>query len=301
MKSVRTLRHLSQHPIAVTLVVIVALLAGGAILFSPSWPPRGKQYTVGVATSNILVDTPSSQVVAVAPRGSGALAQPTSVMASLMVAGPVKAVIAQRAGLRPSQITGVNAAISNSAEGDWSSSSAVGKANAYVLTTQVDADTEGDGLPIIQVTAQAPTEDAAARLAGAATSGLSDYLAKQASSENVAVGDRLRAKDLGIQQVTTKTVAPSDALAALVFGLVLLLGCGAIAGAPLLARGWRAAGGELPLTDPDVVAVQAARGEFEYNRRIPLQQPGRDARPLQQLPQLTETADTRARSERQLR
>ena len=63
-----------------------------------------RQYTVGVATARVLVDTPQSQVIKVDPKGSDTLGLRASVLANLMVEGEARAAIARRAGLKPRQL-----------------------------------------------------------------------------------------------------------------------------------------------------------------------------------------------------
>ena len=73
-----------------------------------SFPPKSQSYDVGVATAQVLVDTPQSQVVgdssSISPGGSqtlGTLGTQANLLADLMVEGTIKADIAQRAGLSP--------------------------------------------------------------------------------------------------------------------------------------------------------------------------------------------------------
>src|ERR1700684_3118092 len=106
METVRRLRDLWRHRRYVAGVCVVALLAGMLVTYQPSFPPKSKGYDVGVATAQVLVDTPRSQVVgassAVTSQGGvvlGTLATQANLLADLMAEGPIKADIAQRAGL----------------------------------------------------------------------------------------------------------------------------------------------------------------------------------------------------------
>ena len=147
MDTVTVLRDLWRHRILVVGVGVVALLAGFAVLYKlPSLEPRG--YQVGVADARILVDTPSSQVVEIAPKGSESLGVRANLLASLMVDGVVKAAIAERAGLRPDELVG----ISNSVSEPQASPPRNRRAN--VLTTSVATDNDGAQLPIIDIEAQ---------------------------------------------------------------------------------------------------------------------------------------------------
>ena len=85
---------------------LFAVLVGLAVAFKlPSLESR--KYDVGIATARVLVDTPSSQVVKVAPKGSDALGVRANLIANLMVEGDVKAAIAQKAGIAPDKLIGV--------------------------------------------------------------------------------------------------------------------------------------------------------------------------------------------------
>ena len=80
------------------------MLVGLALTYTVSFPPESRKYEVSIATARILVDTPDSQVVDVAPRGSDTLGVRANLFANLMIAGKVKAIIARKAGLRPGQL-----------------------------------------------------------------------------------------------------------------------------------------------------------------------------------------------------
>ena len=69
MDTVTVLRALWRRRLFVAIVAIVALLAGVMVKYQlPSLQSRS--YEVGISSAHILVDTPSSQVVNVSPRGS---------------------------------------------------------------------------------------------------------------------------------------------------------------------------------------------------------------------------------------
>jgi hypothetical protein len=108
MELIMMLRDLWRRRILVGCAALLAVLAGTAVTYRISFPPKleSRKYEVGVATTRILVDTPSSQVVEVAPKGSDTLGVRANLLASLMVDGVVKTAIARRAGLRPDQLEG---------------------------------------------------------------------------------------------------------------------------------------------------------------------------------------------------
>src|SRR5262245_43707122 len=109
MDTVTILRDLWRHRLLVAGVYLLAVLAGVAVLYKISFPPKleGRKYDVGVAQARILLDTPSSQVVDVAAKGSDSLGVRANLIASLMVDGNVEAAIARRAGLQPDTLIGM--------------------------------------------------------------------------------------------------------------------------------------------------------------------------------------------------
>jgi hypothetical protein len=238
MDTVTILRDLWRARWVVLVVWLVALLAGTAVLYKISWPftLETRKYEVGVATTSILIDTPSSQVVEIAPKGSDTLGVRANLIASLMVDGTLKATIARNAGLDPDDLVG----ISSTAVAQGAVPEAHDR-HAPVLTTRVVTDNDGSELPIIQIEAQAGDATAAARLASAALGGLKEYLDSKAAAQRITNAERLQVSGLGASQAQTVARGPKDAfgLAAVIF--VFGFGCAGILAALALARAWRTA------------------------------------------------------------
>ena len=238
MDTVTILRDLWRLRRAVVIVAMLALVAGTAVLYKISFPPNleSRRYDVGHATARILVDTPSSQVVEVAPKGSDTLGVRANLLASLMVDGVVKSAIAHRAGLPPSELVGISEAASEPVP--------VTKAPSrrdFVLTTRVLTNTGGDQLPIIEIEAQAPDRSGAARLGAAAIAGLRDYLDSKAARQQVPDADRLQVTGLGAPQADTEVRGPAPAIAVLVVLVVFGFGCLWMLIVLALVRNWRSA------------------------------------------------------------
>jgi hypothetical protein len=257
MDSVTILRDLWRLRRAVVIVALLALITGTAVLYKVSFPPNleSRRYDVGLATARILVDTPSSQVVEVAPKGSDSLGVRANLLASLMVDGVVKGAIARRAGLPPKDLVG----ISESAT-EPSPVSKPPTRRDFVLTTRVVTNTGGDQLPIIEIEAQAPDRTSAAKLASASIEGLRDYLDTTAASQQVPDADRLQVTGLGAPQAEVSARGPGPAFAIVVMILVFGLGCGLLLLALTVARKWRAASAiEQQLEDEDPTEDALAR------------------------------------------
>lgn len=244
MRSIKILRQLWRHRLLVVAVGLIATIAGMAVMFKlPSLQSRS--YVVGVATGQILLDTPDSQVVAVSPKGSDTLGVRAGLIASLMVGGTVESAIAHNAGLSLRQLGGTTGAATQGPAvlGGSSpvSSETPSGPDAYVLRTNTLTDNTNNPLPIIQFTAQAPNPDAALRLANATITGLREYLDSKAAAERIPDAGRMRITGIGAPQVTTQTHGPTALVAIPVVLFVFALGCAAIVGLPMLARSWRAA------------------------------------------------------------
>jgi hypothetical protein len=248
MSTAKKLQDLWRHRRYVAGVCVAAVLAGMLVSYHMSFPPKSRGYDVGVASAQVLVDTQRSQVVgassAVTPQGGqvlGMLATQANLLADLMVEGTVKADIAQRAGLKPSQLTGVSAAVtvpSASVSGPSSVSVPAGP-NVFALTTQILSDDAGSTtLPIIEIDAYAPNRDEAARLASAAVAGLQSFVNSKAADDRIPSADRLSIMSLGVSRATTQTRGASPIIGFVVALAVLFLGCVLILWILGLIRGW---------------------------------------------------------------
>jgi hypothetical protein len=261
MDTVTILRDLWRRRLLVVLVVLVAIPAGILVTHRLVFPFKleSRKYKVGVATARVLIDTPSSQVVEVAPKGSDTLGTRANLLASLMVDGVVKSAIAARAGLRPDELVGVSESAAESSPADSSP-----KPRANVLTTKVVENTAGDQLPIIEIEAQAANAQAAARLADAAVTGMRDYLDTKAALQQVPDAKRLQVSGLGSPQARDVVRGPRDLFAVAAAVLVFLLGCATILGFSALVSGWRAAAREEERSQSEVNApVSALRNGFD--------------------------------------
>jgi hypothetical protein len=181
------------------------------------------------------VDTPKSQVVEIAPKGSETLGARANVLANLMVDGEAKDAIARRAGIKTSKLfvatqpaPGEEAATPPNPQGPM--------LTAGVVTTSDSAE-----LPIIKLEAQAPDARQALILASAAVSGLTDYLNSKAADEQVTAERRLRVGGLGVAQAHEVVRGPGHLMALVGTIFVFLLGCTTILLGGALVRGWREA------------------------------------------------------------
>lgn len=237
MNSVTVLRALWRRRTLVCIAGVVAFAAGWLFAFGPalSFPPKPRGYTVGVATVNILLDTPRSQVIDVAPKGSDTLAARANVMANLMVDGGVKVAIAKRAGLAPKKI------VASAPAPDGSQPPPKLNAHSLAYSTSVVLTSDMTELPIIKVQTQAPNVSKALNLANATVNGLSDYLDAKAADEPIDAARRLQVRPLGTAQGMESPRGPASRMAVVVVLFVFLGGCATILVILALVGRWREA------------------------------------------------------------
>lgn len=249
MATVRIVLELWRLRRYVAGVCVVAVLAGMFVSLT------SKSYDVGTATAQVLVDTPQSQVAdasssisAAGAQTLGTLGVQANLLAGLMVEGPIKTDIAQRAGLKPNQLVGISSAVtvpsaagsgSGSASGASSVSVPAGQ-NVFALTTQILTDSAGmNTLPIIEIDTQAPDLAKAAQLANAAVSGLQAFVDSEAANERIPNADRLSIMSLGVSQEATQTRGSSPMIGVLVTVVVLVLGCSLLLWIVRVVSRWR--------------------------------------------------------------
>jgi hypothetical protein len=182
----------------------------------------------------VLIDTPTSDLIDVAPKGSDTLAGRATLLANLMVDGVVEDQIAKRAGLDPDKLVGL------AADADADPTAPTPGPRDYVLTTGVALTTSGDQLPIITIDTQAPDVKGAERLANAAIAGLTAYLDSQATAQSVPQGRRLRVTGLGPAQAGVGERGPSHALSLIATILIFSIGCTLLLVFHAVLRDWNA-------------------------------------------------------------
>lgn len=243
MDAVAVLRQLWHHRLFVAvgtaLALIVAILISYKITigFPPSFESR--QYQVGIASAEVLVDSPSSQV---ADLGGGnvrtdvtALTSRARLLANLMAASPLKDQIARRARIDPRTFVATAPSIEPSQK-PTTLEAAPASQRTNVLTVYFN-----ETLPIITADAQAPTEAVAARISSAAVAELGGYLKSVAALDKVPDARQLVVDPLGAARFGTVQRGPSTNMAVLAFVLILALWCSGIILVAKLVRGWRQA------------------------------------------------------------
>jgi hypothetical protein len=209
---------------AVVVVVVLAIVAGifTAYRVSPSGL-ESRAFQTGEGSAQVLVDSPQSAIGDLR-QDTTPLAARAGVLAQFMASTDVRGVIARKLGIRPEQLvtvgpfpgsTGGTVPPPSAARG----SQVLGEKAAYRLDFSTQAD-----LPLVTVVSRAPTPALAARLADAAVSGLSEYVADLASRQDVKPERRVVIRGLGPAQAQPVTSGPGKATSALAALAVLILG-----------------------------------------------------------------------------
>jgi hypothetical protein len=241
MELVKILRELWRHKLLVAGVFVVALVAGFLLAFKPGLPPHSRQYEVSLSSADILIDTRDSQLATVNGHGPDlpTLAARAQLIGNLMTGGPLKESIAERAGIQADELIVVpppNPATPGVAAVPVAppASRGLSDAESTILTLSTD-----ESLPILHVTSQAPTEEAARRLTEATIGELKNFVGNVSTIQKIPAIRRLVVREFGspVAETAVRGVPRSYALFAFV-GL-LFFGCGAIIGGAWFIRSWR--------------------------------------------------------------
>jgi hypothetical protein len=243
MEFVTILRELWRRRYLVALGALLAIGIGLATAYRVSaTPPKleSRQYHVGAASARMLIDTPDSQVVDIDPKGADSLGVRANLLANLMASGPVKAIIAEHAGLRPEQLVSIAPSMTDGSQVPTLLSKRAAESahnpGAYILTVRA-----GELLPIIDIEAQAPNAEQAARLADSATTGLRDYLKSTAAAQNVPNARQVVVSTLGAAQAADVVRGPRRLFAIIAMLFTFLFVCAIVVVVSGIARGWHQA------------------------------------------------------------
>jgi hypothetical protein len=255
MELVSIIRQLWRRKLLVFLVFLVAVFVATWSAYKvPSMEKRGLQ--LGAASSQILVDSPASTLVeGVDANQLTTLATRARVYAQYLASLQARDEIAQASGI-PARFIRVSGPFSSDvARNNYSNQSSESRAGdvlkegaGYRLVFDAQ-----EGVPIITVSAQAPTADAAVKLAKASFVALNAYvdkLQKEADAipekplpkgavPQISTDNGVRVRELGEPEGGTIGGGNGKILMVFVFLAVMLFGCALIAILPGMARHWR--------------------------------------------------------------
>ena len=249
--TITVLRELWRRRFVVGIGIAYALLVVVLMTYRVSFgiPPKieSRQYTAGIAASDVLVDSPNSQIVDVGGGSAdvegatidlGGLSTRARLLANLMSSSPLKDRIARAAGIRADHLIVIAPTGDDLTPQPTGSSPSVkvkmGDRDATVLGLFVD-----ETLPILTMRVQAPAPETAELLATSAVKELREYLKSVASADKVPDARQLVIEPLG-PATSAPVVKGPRRLFAIVAGLfVIVLWCLATVFIPRFARTWR--------------------------------------------------------------
>jgi capsular polysaccharide biosynthesis protein len=215
---------------ATALVCVLAVLVAAVARLS------SHNVSTGAATIQILVDSPSSELANL-NQDPAPLISRASVFAQVMTSDTVVKDIAAAAGLPADQITaqgpysGSGQVLNSITPAEARSSQLVAESAPYRLTFLAQQNE-----PVITATVQAPTELAAARLAGAVFTGVQNYVAAAQQQGHTPSEHRVTLRELGGAQSATVNGGSRTTIAIAAFLGVLIVGIAVIVGVEGLRR-----------------------------------------------------------------
>jgi hypothetical protein len=269
MELVSILRDLWRRKLAVAAVFVLALVVSIASAYRiPSMQKRSVQ--LGAASSQILIDSPASTLVQGADSGQiTTLSTRALVYAQYLSSLEARDDIARASGI-PARAISLSGPFSNdNARVTYNPQASPDRANDIAKEGDVYRllFTAQEGVPIISVTSQAPTSDAAVKLARAAFITLERYvktlqvqadsvpvkpLPKGVTAAAVTPDPGVKVRLLGAPVGGTLGGGNGKILMVVAFIGVMALGCAVITVLPGMARHWRLLDqAELLLDDPD--------------------------------------------------
>ncbi len=245
MAFVEIARELWQRKLLVGLVLAVALIAAilSAYRFTPNPPGLEKRsLSVAAASSQILIDSPRSTLVTGAEAGTlDGLATRAKIYGQYLSSLEARAEIAKLVGIAPQTIStsgpfspasGQEAYAAQPSDERAEELLKEGAQNRLVFTAQ-------EGVPILTVSAQAPTSERAIALASASFETLKDYVQKL-RTDGEPVREGVIVRQLGAPEGGTLGGSNNFILMVLALLLVFGLGCAAILVVPSFVARWRA-------------------------------------------------------------
>lgn len=242
MQFIVILRDLWRRRLLVVAGGLLALAIGVLLAFhyTPPLKLQSRAYSVGIASTTALLDTPSSQVVDLgdqtdaAANQAGTLPGRAALIASVLTTSPLKDEIAKQAGIDPRTLIAGAPAPGSTLPIAPIGSLSINDRRASLLTV-----TATEGLPMLAVDVTAPDEQTAARLSNGAIKVLQQHLDTLATAGGVPVNRRLVVKQLGAAREATSKRGPSRKIAAIVSILLFGMVCGSIIAFGWFAKRWR--------------------------------------------------------------
>lgn len=260
---------------AVFLVAVLAtLLALDSVAKISILPPgiHSRSLAIAGAQVHVLVDSPKSRSVDFNSQTTStdiaALTQRAVLVGNVMASIPVREYISRHSGIPANLIQAVAPITANVPRVITEPGSEKRTSDLWASTDQYRLDIEANPtVPILDIYSQAPTTDAAVRLANGAVAGLQQYLRAVASSEHLSPGQQVNVLQLGSAVGGVVTGHMNYELFLLTFLVVLLIGCCTVVFVSRARRGWNSARGAEPLGAPFTSEPMAIDGNIANGNR----------------------------------
>jgi hypothetical protein len=217
------LNELWRRRIVVAVALIVSVFIGLMVAFrvSPGLPPKltPRAHTIGVASTRVLINTPSSIVADLNPAGGTSLSTHAQLLGNLLSSDQVHDAIAKSAGLAPADLT-----ISPLAVGGVVQTPLAVTAPAPVGAASVSVNAD-PLLPLITINASAPTPKQAAALANGSVRVLQSYIETTAAAQGIPTSRRPVITSLGSAVGLPSVSGPSKMYSAIAIILLFGLSC----------------------------------------------------------------------------
>jgi hypothetical protein len=220
MELLAMISELRRHRLAVGLAALVALLVCVMVGFRVSslFPPKlhSRRTYEGVATSKVLVNSPTSIVADLNPEGSGSLLTHAQLLGEIIASDTVRDAIAKHAGIPAYDLVVLPASIGGVVPTELATNVSLPVGAASI---EVDSDPV---LPVVSIKAQAATPAIAYALAAGAVTALQNYISDTALAEHIPSGHQPKIDSLGppLAGVEGHGIKPTYAVVA---GLILFL------------------------------------------------------------------------------
>lgn len=217
------LNELWRRRIIVAIALIVSVLLGLMVAFkiSPGLPPKltPRAHQIGVASTRVLINTPSSIVADLNPAGGASLSTHAQLLGNVLSSDPVHNAIAKSAGLAPSDLTIQPLAVGGTVQTPLA---VTAPAPVGASSVSVNADPL---LPLITISTTAPTPKQAAELANGSVTVLQSYIQTTAAQEGIPTSRRPVITSLGSAVGLPSTNGPSKMYSAVAIILLFGLSC----------------------------------------------------------------------------
>jgi hypothetical protein len=245
----RHLRELWKLRLGVGLSFLLAsLIAISSIDHVGLFPPKitSRQLEIAAASTRVLIDSPRSEIIDLRTDTYAftSLTTRAALLGNVMASAPVREYIARRAKIDPQRIQAVAPITANVPRNLIEPGSEKRSSDILRSTDQYRLDIQANPtVPILDISSQAPTKEAAERLANSAVDGLRDYLRDLGNRQGIGPDQQVRLEQLGRARGGVINHGVGLQIALLSFMVVFTISCCAVLFLSRVRRGWVAAAG----------------------------------------------------------